>query len=61
VGALGRHLFTGFEERGNGQSKGEKSSSSLTSRVEGKKKGYNAIQNGTVLGFSLLLFLMNSV
>jgi hypothetical protein len=56
VGALGRHLFTGFEERGNGQSKGEKSSSSLTSRVEGKKKGYNAIQNDTVLGFSLLFF-----
>jgi hypothetical protein len=47
-----RRLFGGFGERGNGQSKGEKSSSSPASRVQGKKKGYIAVQNGTVLGFS---------
>jgi hypothetical protein len=56
MGALGQHLFGGFEERGNGQSKGEKYSSSPASRVQGKKKGYNVVQNGTVFGFSLLLF-----
>jgi hypothetical protein len=51
-GILSRRLFGGFGERGNEQSKGEKSSSSPASCVQGKKKGYIAVQNNTVLGFS---------
>jgi hypothetical protein len=53
---LGRRLCGGFGESGNGQSRGEKSSSSLASRIQGKKKGYSAVQNSTVLGFSFFFY-----
>jgi len=39
-GVLGRRFFGGFGERGNEQSRGEKSSSSPALRVQGKK-GYS--------------------
>jgi hypothetical protein len=41
---------------GEEKSRGENSSSSSASRVQGKKKTHSAVQNGIVWGFSLSFF-----
>jgi len=51
-------VFLMFSEKeGEEKSRGENSSSSSASRVQGKKKTHSAVQNGTVWGFSLSLSL----
>jgi len=41
------------EKEGEEKSRGENSSSSSASRIQGKKKTHSAVQNDTVWGFSL--------
>jgi len=47
VGRFCRHLFKLFQRKGEEKSRGRKSSSSPASRVEGKKKTHNVVQNDT--------------
>jgi len=55
-------VFLMFSEKeGEEKSRGENSSSSSASRVQGKKKTHSAVQNGTVWGFSLSLSLSLSL
>jgi hypothetical protein len=52
-------VFLMFSEKeGEEKSRGENSSSSSASRVQGKKKTHSAVQNGIVWGFSLFFFFL---
>jgi hypothetical protein len=47
-------VFGFWEREGEEKSRGTNASSAPTSRVQGKKKTYSAVQNGTVLGLFFL-------